>query len=439
MRPGLRRRVVLATTCAFTIGLILLLGGFNWFLGKQLSSDADRILRSRAAAQLANIEVSKGTVRVNETPGDTFLDGQAWVFDHNRRVLERPLSGQAGQPARRLAASRVPSRTEADDTRLLARPIRQAGRRLGTVVAGVSLSPYEHTQRVAFIASGILGLVLLAFVSVLSRRTLTVALRPVSRMTEQAATWSERDLHRRFAVRPPEDELNALASTLNGLLGRLDASLQHEQRFSAEVAHELRTPLARQRAEVELASRDCSDPDAGRALRSILRDVDRMTVMIDTLVAAAQAEADPGRNLSDALTVAREALEIVGSEASELGIRLEVRSPGKPLAVCADRDYAVQVLLPVVSNAVRHASGEVRIDCSLTGEIVRFEVIDDGPGLTGPEATRVFEPGVRGASAKGTGAGLGLSLARRLARSAGGEVSGATGPGGRFEVVLPAA
>ena len=81
------------------------------------------------------------------------------------------------------------------------------------------------------------------------------SLRPVARMTRQAAAWSEHDLDRRFALGEPHDELTELAATLDGLLDRLAASLRREQRFSAELSHELRTPLARVIAEAELALR----------------------------------------------------------------------------------------------------------------------------------------------------------------------------------------
>src|SRR3954452_279421 len=96
---------------------------------------------------------------------------------------------------------------------------------------------------------------MLALVGCAAWGLLRSALRSVSRMTRQAATWSERDLDRRFGLGEPHDELTQLASTLDGLLHRLAASLRHEQRFSAELSHELRTPLSRVIAETELALR----------------------------------------------------------------------------------------------------------------------------------------------------------------------------------------
>ena len=111
-------------------------------------------------------------------------------------------------------------------------------------------------------------------------------------MTTQAAQWGERDLHRRFELGPPRDELTALAATLDGLLGRIDAALRHEQRFSAEMAHELRTPLSGLRGEAELALRGGrATPSCAPRSSAVLAGTDRMAAVIDTLLAAARNDA----------------------------------------------------------------------------------------------------------------------------------------------------
>src|SRR5205085_10439114 len=120
------------------------------------------------------------------------------------------------------------------------------------------------------------------------------ALRPVAEMTSQAADWSERDLDRRFAMGPARDELTGLAATLDGLLGRLSAALRHEKQLTAELAHELRTPLAQIRAETELAlARQRTASELHEALEAVLGYTDRMTSVVNTLMAAAESQADP--------------------------------------------------------------------------------------------------------------------------------------------------
>src|SRR5207302_10135413 len=122
----------------------------------------------------------------------------------------------------------------------------------------------EQPRKLALLGSLIMAGVVLLLVVIAARWLLGASLRPVVRMTRQAAAWSEHDLEHRFALGTPHDELTELAATLDGLLDRLAASLRHERRFSAELSHELRTPLARVRAESELALRRNREPHAYR-------------------------------------------------------------------------------------------------------------------------------------------------------------------------------
>jgi signal transduction histidine kinase len=143
---------------------------------------------------------------------------------------------------------------DATDTRLEAVPVREGPQPLGTVVVAASLTPYESTARSALLGSVVLGLLVLAAVAGLSRWLINRALRPVARMTAEAASWEEHDLSRRFFPGDPYDELTALASVFDGLLSRLAESLRREQHLTAEVSHELRTPLAKILVEAELST-----------------------------------------------------------------------------------------------------------------------------------------------------------------------------------------
>jgi signal transduction histidine kinase len=260
-------------------------------------------------------------------------------------------------------------------------------------------------------------------------------------MTRQAATWSERDLDQRFAVGDPYDELTELAATLDGLLDRLAASLRHEQRFSAELSHELRTPIARVLAESELALRRDRPPEEYReALEIVHRNAEQLGRIVDALVAAARHEAAGVRGTADAYSVASEASTgLVG----EIEIDFEIEDPGAPVRLGIDADLAERILQPVLENACRYGSSKVRVSIERRDSAVRYLVADDGPGVDADERETIFDPGVRGRQgiAGGRdGAGLGLSLARRLARSATGDVEALTdAPGGRFLIRLPAA
>jgi len=281
------------------------------------------------------------------------------------------------------------------------------------------MDPYRHTERLAASFTALLSAFVLLAGALVARRAVGAALRPVAEMTGRAAEWSENDLQQRFALGPPRDELTALAATLDGLLGRIDAALRHEQRFSAEMAHELRTPLAGVRAEAELALRSGKAERA--ALEAVLAGTERMETVIGTLLATARS--DHVRGSSDAVAAARRAAEAHGAS---------VHTQIEPLTVGAGEDVVAGALQPLLENAARHGS-RIDIELSRDNGAVVIAVLDDGAGISTDDAERIFEPGVSDAGS----AGLGLPLARRLARAAGGDVVAIPQRGGRFELRLP--
>jgi signal transduction histidine kinase len=263
-------------------------------------------------------------------------------------------------------------------------------------------------------------------------------------MTRLAAAWSERDTAHRFGLGEPHDELTELAATLDRFLDRLDASLKREQRFSAELSHELRTPLARLIAEAELALRRERTPDEYRgALELVHRSAHQLARTVDALVAAARYEAGGARRTADAFAVASGAADACAGLASERDLDVKVEQPPHPIRLGVDSELAERILHPLVENACRYGRRRVRVSIECASAGVVYAVEDDGPGVAEDERERIFEPGRRGRTTTGDGAGgagLGLALARRLARSAAGEVEVlAGGRGGRFVVRLPAA
>jgi signal transduction histidine kinase len=326
------------------------------------------------------------------------------------------------------------------DERLLSVPIVQGGHRFGTIVAGVSLAPYEHTAHIGLVASVAFALTLLLLVGAAVWWLLRSALRPVAQMSRQVSTWSETDLAERFRLGEPHDELTRLAWTLDQLLDRIAASLRHERRLSAELSHELRTPLAKLRAEAEVAlRRPRSSEDYVRALQAVISNSDQIARIVEALLAAAEQEAGP-RGVADAEAVATAAAAACAPLADRRGV--DVRVDGTvPLKIGVDAAFAERVIHPVLDNACRYAKSSVRVQLSRANGSVVFTVLDDGPGVGDDERERIFEPAARGDAGReaGSGAGLGLALARRLARSAAGDVDASAGPGGSFSVRLPAA
>jgi signal transduction histidine kinase len=288
--PGLRTRLLAAVLIAVAVALALLTTVFNLILGARLDADANDQLRARATAALSSVSVEDGRVRLREAPDDTAaLDTPIWVF-RGPQLVERPhRSVVLERAASRLARTGRRQLDVGESARLLALPISEHDRRVGTVVAAVSLLPAERTERIALISSIALAAALLVAVALAARWLLLAGLRPVSRMTAQAADWSEHDLDRRFALGAPRDELTQLAATLDALLGRLAAGVRREQRFSAELSHELRTPLARVRAQAQLALGEDLPVQQRESWSAVLRSTDEAARTLDALLAAARA------------------------------------------------------------------------------------------------------------------------------------------------------
>jgi two-component system, OmpR family, sensor kinase len=404
------------------------------------------LVRARAAAELAVVRIHGGRLAVGETADDASVDSNAWVFAGSR-TLGAPRAGADLDAAARALAARAPAKTDVakSNTRLYAVPISSNGQRLGTVVAAVALAPYDQTQRTALVASLVLGGLLLLVVGVAARWLLVASLRPVERMTRQAAEWSERDLDRRFGLGRPYDEVSELAATLDQLLERLAAGFHREQRFSTELSHELRTPLARVIAGAEIALRQERRPaDYRAALADVLRNAQQVSRTIDALVAAARHDSAPARGTADAYEVSEHTLESVADLAADRGVELVHAPPGQPLRLGLDAEFAERILHPVVENACRYGRSRVQIRLARDSSRVVYVIEDDGPGIPPEEREAIFEPGVRGSAGLAVngagGAGLGLALARRLARTASGEISVEASPGGgRFVVSVPAA
>ncbi|MFN0280382.1 MAG: ATP-binding protein [Kineosporiaceae bacterium] len=459
----MRRRLVLAAVLALAAALVPVTAVFYVVLSRTLEADALSVLQARAAAASATVAAGVGPSSAQDPRDEAVLDAVTWVFDRDGRLLERPAHDQAVEAVvLSLARVREPVRRDVGETALLAVPVTadadDAGaRRLGTVVAGVSRTPYEDAEADALTAALALDVVVLVAVGLLTRRMVGAALEPVARMTSTAEEWGARDVDKRFALGEPTDELTGLAATLDGLLARLSSSLGHERRLTAEIAHELRTPLARIRADAEVALNGRpSAADLRATLTDIVADTEQLAATIDSLLRSAATDAgglrqgttgarcDPWEAARTAARRAGLAADVVDPETTvDVGTAVD---PGAAvdLDVAAEEDLVVRALQPVLDNAGRYGEGRIRIRARVEAADLVLDVLDEGPGFTADDCRSALEPGARGSAAAGiAGAGLGLPLARRLARSAGGDVTAHAAtparPGGHVEVRFPLA
>ena len=444
LRVGIRTRLLLAVVGAVSVALVIGVTAFNLLLDQRLTASAISLAHDQAAAALSTVDVAGGTIVTPAEPRNaTRLGSPVWVFSGTTPIESPRVDPEITAAARALAGGPERTMRVNETIRLYALPVVDQGSRVGTVVSGVLLDPYNETVTIAFVGSVGLAFLLLVAVTFLTRWILGKAFAPVSRMTDDAAAWSDHDLDKRFDLGDPFDELTRLGATLDTLLERLSASLRHEQRLTAELSHELRTPLARIGAETELAlRRERSVDDYRSSLEAVHRNAELMTRTVEALVSAARQESGLTRTTSDVRDAVRAACASIADDAEEAGIAVGLVLPAEPVFVAIEQELVERIVQPVLDNAIRYGETAVTVELSPTATAAAISVDDDGAGVDPEECDSIFEPGRRGGAASVVpgGAGLGLALARRLARSAGGEiVATSNGAGGRFSIRLPRA
>jgi len=427
---SLSARLVLVTTLITALVVAVVVVLVQVYLGRVSESDSTELARARADAVASTVRVhDDGRVVVLESGADS-LDRDVWVFDGAGRLVEGRLTGATGA-AVRLLASRGGTGSSAvgEQVRLVARPVGADGAPTAVVVAGVDLTPYEDSESRGLWLSLVLGLLTVLAAGVAAREAAHHTLAQVGHMVRSAQDWEEHDLDQRFAMGPPVDEISELGETLDHMLDRIAEALHAERRLSDEVAHELRTPLAVVRAEAELALLT-ADPAQQQPLRSIVEAAGRLDRVVGAMLDAARSRHDREAT-ADAVRVLRQL------PADGPGVTVSRPADGAPVRVAASPDLVRSAVAPLVDNALRHARSRVELSAVRRGDRVLVAVVDDGAGVPEAEAAAVFSPGRQGPD--GGTAGLGLAVVRRLVESVGGTVQAVPGPGGRFEVELPAA
>jgi signal transduction histidine kinase len=411
--------LVAAVTTAVWVGLLTM--AFNLVLSSQLHAQAGSLLRQRAAAAAATVAVADdGTVTIHEPRNDDALDTDLWIYAGHTSV-ERPRASQALQQVADAMAQSGERFTEVGEpaTRLFALPVRVGDRQVATVVSAVSLEPYQNVARVALLGSIGLALVLLGAVYAATRVVVARALAPVQQMSTQAARWSKSDATQRFGAADRPGELALLAENLDGVLDRLAALLRHEQQVTEELSHELRTPLSLIAAEAELllGSRRRTSAETSAAIARIADGASRMSQILETLLSAARSRSPDTTGRS----VVRSAIDATLDHRQD-ATRIVVQAGPAGLAAGVDAELIERILTPLLDNADRYALSRIDLNVAADSAWVVLTVSDDGPGVDPAMGDAVFEPGRRDPVHSPEGAGLGLALARRLARAAGGDL-----------------
>lgn len=255
------------------------------------------------------------------------------------------------------------------------------------------------------------------------------ALAPIERMTGHARTISAERLHDRLPVDNPDDEMGRLAAVFNVTLSRLEQSFEQMRRFTADVSHQLRTPLTAIRSVGEVGLRTSHrDESSYRAIiGSMLEETDRLAVLVDRLLTLSRAEMGQGTFARDVVNLAELAEDVAGHLgvlAEEKGQSLSVDATGAPTAV-ADRVVLRQALINLVDNAIKFtpAGGAISIRVSGIDGTAMLDVSDTGPGIPNEARERVFDRFYRGDEDAAGGTGLGLSIAKSAVEANGGALT----------------
>jgi signal transduction histidine kinase len=298
----------------------------------------------------------------------------------------------------------------------------------------------SQVRTIALIAVPLLSLLVAALVYLLTGR----ALRPVDRMRAEVDSITAGDLGRRVEGSGRPDEISRLAGTMNSMLARLESAQSRQRRFASDAAHELRSPLASMRAQLDV---DLAHPETvewERSASHVRGELDRTQRMVEDLLILARSEDGSSMAVGQGLV---DLDDLVLAEASSLAVPESITlgtSQVSAASVRGNADHLRRVVNNLVANAVRHATTMVVVSVAEQNGRAIVVVDDDGAGVPAEDRERIFERFVRLDEARSRdagGSGLGLALAREIAAAHGGSLAATENErgGARFVLDLPAA
>jgi two-component system sensor histidine kinase QseC len=406
----------------------------------QLAESA-RLLLVQAGHELGEEGVGEETISLEDVlhhPYEQKLYCQVWSADG--RLLYRSSSRTPATPLSRVSAGFSDSRIDHELWRVFA--VWGADRRLQIQIGQM----YEVRQELAgAVARHIVYPMLFALplFGLLVWFAVGLGIAPLRWVAREVSRRAPEHLAPLEVARTPR-EVQPIVHALNALLERLGRALALERQFTADAAHELRTPLAGLRTQAQVAARARDDGERQRALGQVLEGVDRMTHLVQQLLTLARLEPDAPLEHEGEVglrAVAGGVLAELAPAAVEHGIDLSL-AEGPPVAVSGRAELLRVLIRNLVDNAIRYtpAGGTVQVEIAAEGPRARITVLDSGPGIPEAERARVFDRFYRVLGSGGSGSGLGLAIVRRIADLHGAEVrleAGEAGHGLRVVVELP--
>lgn len=436
-RPRTSVRVRTTVGATAVVGLALVVGGvlLVFVLRRDLTSAVDSAAELRAEDVVVALEAGRDPAEVlagddeDETLVQVVEDGRVVAASDEASGLP-PLAVDETDP------QDVTVPDEDDPYRVVAEDA-DVGER--SVVVVVARSAETVSEGVAAVTGTLaVGLpVLLALVAITAWTVTGRALRPVEEIRREVDAIGDRALNRRVPEPGGRDEIARLATTMNAMLARLEAARDRNRRFVSDASHELRSPIATIRHELEVARADPGRIDLDLAYRLLAED-HRMEGLVDDLLLLARSDEGTLRRRS----VAVDLDDVVLAEVRRLRANGGVDVDGSAIEaaqVVGDAGALGRAVRNMVDNAVRHAAGRVELGCRADGSRVAVWVDDDGPGIPTEDRTRVFERFTRldDARTRSTGGyGLGLAIVADVAGAHGGTATVADAPLGGARVVL---
>ncbi len=433
-------------TIAFAVAMVLVLAGAGLFVYLRLKADLDESvsagLSSRAAGVAASHTAAAGAPGEPEEGFAQLLDSRGGVLDAAGGARGRVLS--AGELRRAAAGDRVLVERQVPgvdgEARVLARPADGDG--ASVVVVGQSLGDRDEALSGLVASFAIGGPIAVLVASLLGYALATAGLRPVEAMRRRAQHVSLSDANERLPLPRARDEIRRLGETLNEMLERLRGSFERERRFVADASHELRTPVAVIKTELEGALRAGGHaPEVRSALVAAVEECDHLAQLAEDLLVLARS-GDGGLPVRPERLAVPELLDGIRERFAD-----RAGQAGRPIRVAvvdglwADADplRMRQALANLVDNALRYGDGEIVLAASpLPGGGVELSVADDGPGFPADLGERAFERFARGDLARTRGGtGLGLAIVRAIAEAHGGRAEIVSDGSTCVRIVLP--
>ena len=449
------------------IVVVMALGALaaHWSLSRSVHEQLDAALLALAETESAMLASAPDQpVHVHEAapgpapPPFVRLDRLVQIIGSDGTVLARSANlGSAQLPVSKDALARLQAGETVfetlpefggEPTRVVTVPVPMRGSFVAIQVAG-SLDDVNSVTASASLLFIALALVLLATVGIAGALLTRRVFRAVEEVVRQARSIGDGNLNERLQHPGTRDEIGGLVETLNEMLARLQRGFEAQRHFTADASHELRSPLSRLRAELEVTlRRQRSSEEYVETLRSCLGEVERLTQLSDELLLLARLDASQERGPTEAVDLNAAAEEVLGrirhtATAQQVWLALE---PAPPILARIASGHINQVLSNLLDNAVKFSppGGLVTVDLAATAGEAVLKVSDDGPGIAPEELPQLFERFYRGASARTRetpGAGLGLALSQAIVRAYGGKIDAANLPqgGAVFTVRLPLA